>query len=173
MSRFLSLLAQPGVLRAGLIGTLLQVALGFANSQNIGGIADTIGRYGLSGQLTSGGLVAALTGLFYAVTTRTTGQTIATGAGAAAGGISGALGTSLSQALSIVPVAAGAMPLINFSAVGASLLSLAHLSGTAASATGDPMFDTVALAQVFGSTAAGGGIGAWLGRSVSGRRSPA
>ena len=84
MSRFLNLLAQPGVLRAGLIGTLLQVVLGFANSRNIGGIADTIGQYGLSGQLTSGGLVAALTGLFYAVTTRTSGQTVAAGAGAVA-----------------------------------------------------------------------------------------
>lgn len=165
MRRFLRNVVQPGVWFAGLIGTVLQVGLGFANQNNIGGLADMMGSYGLSGQLASGGLVAALTGLFYTLTTWTSGTTVAAGGGAVAGGISGALGTAINQALGIAPIAAGSLPLINFAAVWATLLSF--LGGAAATA---PMFDIWGLSQVFGATAVGGGIGAWVGRRVVGRR---
>ena len=61
--RTLSYLFQPGVLLTALVGTLLQVALALANAHNLAGVADMAARYGLSGQVASGGLVAALTGL--------------------------------------------------------------------------------------------------------------
>ena len=88
MWRILYYLVQPGVVTTGLIGTAMQVGLGVANNANLGGIADTIANYGLSGQLASGGLIAAVTGLIYSFTQRRTGQAIATGAGGVAGGIS-------------------------------------------------------------------------------------
>jgi hypothetical protein len=165
MRRFLLNVVQPGVLLAGLIGTLAQVALGFANQQNIGGLADMMASYGLSGYLVSGSLVAALTGLFYTLTTATSGATAAAGGGAVAGGISGALGTAFNQWFGIAPIAAGAQPLINFAAVGATIMSF--LGGAPAS---EPMFDVFSLAQVFGATAVGGGVGAWVGRRLVGRR---
>ena len=178
MSKILyAYLMQPGVIMTGLLGTLMQLVLGVANNLNIGGIADTIAHYGLSGQLTSGGLVAAVTGLFYSLTERISGHTVATGAGAAAGGISGALGTGLSQALGITPLAAGATPLINFSMLIPALLAFIGLSDPAATteathavAAAPAAFDTTALTQVFATTAAGGGAGALLGRFVTGHQ---
>ena len=168
MRSFVTNIVQPGVWFAGLIGTLAQVALGFANQQNIGGLADVMSSYGLSGYLVSGGLVAALTGLFYTLTTWTSGATLAAGAGAVAGGISGALGMALNQSFGISPLAENAQPLIDFAAVGTTLMSF--MGGAPANA---PMFDVFGLAQVFGATGAGGGIGAWLGRRMMGRRAPA
>ena len=169
-------LMQPGVLLTGLIGTVMQLALGVANNLNVAGIADTIAHYGLSGQLTSGGLVAAVTGLFYSLTERISGHTVATGAGAAAGGISGTLGTALSQAIGITPLAAGATQVINFALLPAALLTLfgladpavttaAHAAAPAASA-----IDTTALTQIFATTATGGAGGALLGRFVTGHQ---
>jgi len=178
MSKILySTLLQPGVLTTGLLGTLLQLALGIASNLNIAGVADTITHYGLSAQLTSGGLVAAFTGLFYSLTERISGHTVATGAGAAAGGISGTLGTGLSQALGITPLAAGATPLINFSMLLPALLTYLGLSDPAVTGAATdaahavaPAFDTTALTQVFATTAAGGGAGALLGRFVTGHQ---
>jgi hypothetical protein len=176
---------QPGVIMAGLIGTLLQVVLSVANNINLAGVGDIITHYGLSAHLASGGLIAALTGLFYSLTERVTGHTVATGSGAAAGGVSGTLGLALSQALGITPVAAGALPIINFTMLGALLASYIGLveptaaTAAAGAAAATPAFDTTALTQVFATTAAGGGAGALLGRFVTGaqtrrasRRSP-
>jgi hypothetical protein len=185
-AQWLGYLMQPGVITAGLIGTLLQIVLSVANNFNLAGIGDIITHYGLGAHLASGGLIAALTGLFYSLTERVTGHTVATGSGAAAGGVSGTLGLALSQALGITPVAAGALPIINFTMLGALLASYIGLvepttattaAGAAAAAT--PTFDMTALTQVFATTAAGGGAGAFLGRFVTGaqtrraaRRSP-
>jgi len=166
MARFLYLLIQPGVISTGLLGTILQVGLAYANSFDVAGVADLIMSYGLSGQLASGGLIAAVTGMYYSVTRHGTSQATAAGAGAVAGGISGTLGTSVTQALGWTAIADGTTPLLNFTAIMTAL--------TGAVTTGDPslppgseaMFDPVALSQVFGSTAAGGGIGAMLIRGL-------
>lgn len=170
MQRILYYLIQPGVLSTGLMGTVLQVGLAFANQFNVAGAAETIANYGLNGQLASGGLIAALTGIYYSMTQRKTGRAVATGAGAVAGGISGTLGTAITQSLGWTELAEGASPILNFPAIIAAL--------TGAATTGDPslppgseaMYDPAVLTQVFGSTAAGGGIGALLGRFAFGSR---
>ena len=175
-AQWLGYLMQPGVIMAGLIGTFMQVALSIANNFNIAGIADIITKYGLSAHLASGGLIAALTGLFYSLTERVSGHTVATGSGAAAGGVSGTLGLALSQTLGITPLAAGALPIINFAMLGTFLASLVGLVEplTATAATGAAAtaatFDLTALTQVFATTAAGGGAGALLGRFVTGQQ---
>lgn len=165
MYRYLYYLVQPGVISTGLMGTALQVAIAFANSFNVAGLADTISNYGLSGQLASGGLIAALTGAYYSLTQHKVTQTVAAGAGAVAGGISGTLGTAVTQALGWTEVAAGTTPLLNFTAISTALLSA--VGAADASTATAPMFDTAALAQVFGSTAVGGGIGAMLGAGLA------
>lgn len=171
MWRILYYLVQPGVVTTGLIGTAMQVGLGVANNANLGGIADTIANYGLSGQLASGGLIAAVTGLIYSFTQRRTGQAIATGAGGVAGGISGTLGTGINQAIGITPVAADATPILDFPAIGAALMAAAGMSDPSQpQVPADQMFDALALGQVFGTTAMGGGVGAFLGRFVAGRK---
>ncbi|MBI1213990.1 MAG: hypothetical protein GC190_21215 [Alphaproteobacteria bacterium] len=176
-AQWLGYLMQPGVIMAGLIGTFMQVALGVANNFNIAGLGDLITHYGLSAHLASGGLVAALTGLFYSLTERVSGHTVATGSGAAAGGVSGTLGLALSQTLGITPVAAGATPIINFAMLPALVASLmGYVEPTAASAAAHTAaaapaaFDTTALAQVFTMTAAGGGAGAFVGRLFTGHQ---
>lgn len=169
-------LLRPGVVTVGLLGMALQLILGVANNLNIAGLGDLITSYGLGAQLTSGGLIAALTGMIYSVTERTTTHAVATGAGATAGGISGTLGTGLSQTFGIIPLAPGATPIIDFAVLGtliASLVGMADPSAAAAGATtvaAPPAIETTALAQVFATTAAGGGIGAWLGRFVMGQQ---
>lgn len=168
MQRILYYLVQPGVVSTGLMGTALQVALAFVSSFNIAGAADLIAQYGMSGQLASGGLIAALTGGYYSLTQRKTGRAVATGAGAVAGGISGTLGTALTQAFGLTQVAEGAAPLLNFSAIWAALMGAATSGDPSLPAGSDAMFDPALLTQVFGSTAAGGGIGALLGRFVFG-----
>src|SRR6185369_2238406 len=165
-------LMQPGVIMTGLIGTLLQLTLSVANNFNIAGVGDAITHYGLSGHLASGGLVAALTGLFYSLTERISGHTVITGAGAAAGGVSGTLGLALSQALGITPIAAGAVPIINFAMLGTAIAAFLGVveptvAGTAPAAA-SAAFDSMALSQVFATTAAGGGAGALVGRFVTG-----
>jgi hypothetical protein len=140
-----------------------------ANLYNIGGIGETIDGYGLGGYLASGGLVAALTGLIYSFTQRRGTRFASAGAGGFAGGISGALGTGLNQAFGITPLDPGATPLIDFSAIGAGLMSLIGVGGAGGPGLSE-MFDLTALGQVFATTAAGGGVGAFLGRSVAGRR---
>lgn len=177
-AQWLGYLMQPGVIMAGLIGTFMQVVLGVANNFNIAGLGDLIAHYGLSAHLTSGGLIAALTGLFYSLTERVSGHTVATGSGAAAGGVSGTLGLALSQALGITPLAAGAAPIINFTMLGTLLAtyigmvepSAATATAAGAAATAPTAFDSVALTQVFATTAAGGGAGALLGRFVTGQQ---
>jgi hypothetical protein len=173
-AQWLGYLMQPGVIMAGLIGTFMQLVLGVANNFNIAGVGDLVAQYGLSAHLASGGLIAALTGLFYSLTERVSGHTVATGSGAAAGGVSGTLGLAFSQALGITPVAAGAMPVINFAMLGTMLASLIGLVEPTAAATAGaaatPAFDTMALTQVFATTAAGGGAGAFLGRFVTGQQ---
>jgi hypothetical protein len=169
--RYLYYLIQPGVVSTGLMGTALQVGIAFANSFNIAGAADAISEYGLSAQLASGGLIAALTGAYYSLTQRKISQTVASGAGAVAGGISGTLGTALTQAFGWTEVAAGTTPLLNFTAISTSLMSMVGMADASA-VTGDPLFDTAALTQVFASTAVGGGIGAFLGNSVRGEKKP-
>lgn len=168
MTRLLYLLIQPGVISTGLMGTALQIGLAFANSMNIAGVADMITNYGLSGQLTSGGLIAALTGMYYSVTQRKTAQTIAAGAGAVAGGISGTLGTAVTQALGWTAVAEGTSPLLNFTAIFASLTGALTTGDPSLPPGTEPMFDPTTLAQVFGTTAAGGGLGAFMTRFVTG-----
>src|SRR5262245_4171126 len=160
MYRYLYYLVQPGVVSTGLIGTALQVAIAFANSFNIAGAADAIAQYGLSAQLASGGLIAALTGAYYSLTQHKVSQTVAAGAGAVAGGISGTLGTALTQAFGWTEIAAGTTPLLNFTAISTALLSTVGMAD--ASTASDPMFDAAALMQMFGSTAVGGGVGAML-----------
>ena len=167
MLRYVMYLFQPGVVSTGLMGTLMQVGLAFANTMNIGGAADMIANYGLNGQLASGGLIAALTGLYYSMTQRKTAATMATGAGAVAGGISGTLGTAITQAFGWTQVAEGATPLINFTALSAQLMGLVGM-GDPAAVPADPMYDPNVLTQIFASTAAGGGIGALLGRFTFG-----
>ncbi len=164
MYRFIYYLIQPGVVSTGLIGTAVQVSLAFANSFNVAGAADVIANYGLSGQLASGGLIAALVGGYYSLTQRKTGRAVATGAGAVAGGISGTLGTAVTQAFGWTEVAAGTAPLVNFTAVGGTIMALVG----AADPVADAMFDPETLTQVFASTAAGGGVGALLGRFAFG-----
>ena len=166
MLRYLQYLIQPGVVSTGLMGTLLQMGLALANTMNVGGAADMITKYGLDGQLASGGLIAALTGAYYSMTQRKTAHAMATGAGAVAGGISGTLGTAITQAMGWTTVAAGTTQLINFTALTTQFLGMIGMAD--ASAVTDPMFDPTVLAQVFGSTAAGGGIGALLGRTMFG-----
>lgn len=168
MSRFLYLLIQPGVVSTGLMGTALQIGLAFANSMNIAGIADMIADYGLSGQLTSGGLIAALTGMYYSFTQRKTARAIAASAGAVAGGISGTLGTAITQALGWTVVAEGTTSLLNFSAIATALMGLVSTGDPSLAPGSEPMFDPATLAQVFGTTAAGGGVGAFLARLVAG-----
>jgi hypothetical protein len=176
-AQWLGYLMQPGVIMAGLIGTFMQVALSIANNFNIAGVADIITKYGLSAHLASGGLIAALTGLFYSLTERVSGHTVATGSGAAAGGVSGTLGLALSQTLGITPLAAGAVPIINFAMLGTLLASLVGFvepstatAATGAAATAPAAVDLTALSQVFATTAAGGGAGALLGRFVTGQQ---
>ncbi|MFM9862859.1 MAG: hypothetical protein ACKVRO_04565 [Micropepsaceae bacterium] len=166
MLRYLQYLIQPGVVATGLMGTILQVGLAFANTMNVGGAADMITNYGLSGQLASGGLIAALTGAYYSMTQRKTASTTATGAGAVAGGISGTLGTAITQAIGWTAIAEGTTQIINFSSMATQFLGLIGMAD--ASTVTDPMFDPAVLTQVFGSTAAGGGIGALLGRTMFG-----
>ena len=169
--RILSYLFQPGVLLTALVGTLLQVVLAFANAHDLAGIADLVARYGLSGQVASGGLVAALTGLFYSLSQHTSGQAASTAAGAAAGGLSGTFGASLSQVLGITPLAAGAAPIINWPLIGAAIASLTGTAGTSAPHLGlEQMFELATITQVFGATALGGGFGAWIGRRINRRR---
>jgi len=169
MYRIPYFLIQPGVVSTGLIGTAVQVGLAFANSFNVAGLGDSIAQYGLSGQLASGGLIAALVGAYYSFTQRKTGHAVATGAGAVAGGISGTLGTAVTQALGWTAVTAGTTPLLNFSAIAAGLIALVASAGATPVDT-TPMFDAETLTGVFASTAAGGGVGALLGRTVFGGR---
>ena len=166
MLRYLQYLVQPGVVSTGLMGTILQVGLAFANQMNIGGAADMITNYGLNGQLASGGLIAALVGAYYSMTQRKTAHATATGAGAVAGGISGTLGTAITQAMGWTPLAEGTTQIINFTALGTQFLSLIGMAD--ASTVTDPAYDPMVLTQVFGSTAAGGGIGALIGRFIFG-----
>ncbi|MFN9543149.1 MAG: hypothetical protein ACK59B_08180 [Alphaproteobacteria bacterium] len=166
MARFLYLLIQPGVISTGLLGTILQVGLAYANSFNVAGVADLIMSYGLSGQLASGGLIAALIGMYDTVTRRGRSQTPAAGAGAVAGGISGTLGTSITQALGWTEIAAGTTPLLNFTAIATALTGAVTTGDPSLPPGSEPMFDPVALSQVFGTTAAGGGIGAMLVRGL-------
>ena len=173
MYKYLIYLVQPGVVTTGLMGTLMQMGIAFANSYNIGGAADALANYGLSGQLASGGLVAALTGLYYSLTQRKTGQTVAAGAGAVAGGISGTLGTGITQALGWTAVAEGAQPLLNFTAIGTAFAGLVGMGDASIPPGTEQMFDPNTLTQVFGSTAVGGGVGAFLGRLVAGPKSRA
>lgn len=170
MYRYLHYFLQPGVVSTGLMGTALQVGISFANSLNIAGAADLISQYGLNGQLASGGMIAALTGAYYTFTQRKVTQTVAAGAGAVAGGISGTLGTAITQAFGWSEVAAGTTPLIDFAALATAFMSLVGMADPAAPAAAAPMLDTVALTQVFGSTAIGGGIGAMLGKMLVGER---
>ena len=166
MLRYLQYLIQPGVVSTGLMGTILQVGLAFANTMNVGGAADMITTYGLNGQLASGGLIAALTGAYYSMTQRKTASGAATGAGAVAGGISGTLGTAITQAIGWTPLAEGTTQVVNFTALGTQLMSMIGMAD--ASTIASPMFDTAMLTQVFATTAAGGGIGALLGRTMFG-----
>lgn len=171
MARLLYLLIQPGVISTGLMGTALQIGLAFANSMNIAGIADMIMEYGLNGQLASGGLIAALTGMYYSFTQTKTGKAVAAGAGAAAGGISGTLGTAITQALDWTAVAEGTSPLLNFSAIFAALTGAVTTGDPSLPPGSEPMFDPATLTQVLGSTAAGGGIGAFMARFLVGGNS--
>jgi hypothetical protein len=168
MYRYLAYLLQPGVVSTGLMGVLLQVGLTFANTFNIAGAADTIAGYGLQGQLASGGLIAALVGAYYSFTQRKTGRAVATGAGAVAGGISGTLGTALTQSLGWTEVVEGTAPLLNFQAIGTALMGLLTAGDPSLPSGSEPMYDPAVLAQVFGTTAAGGGIGALFGRFLFG-----
>jgi hypothetical protein len=170
MYKYLYYLVQPGVVSTGLMGTALQVGIAFANTFNVAGAAEAISQYGLSGQLASGGLIAALTGAYYSLTQRKVAQTVAAGAGAVAGGISGTLGTAITQALAWTEVAAGTTPLLNFTAIGTALMAAVGAADPSVPTGGEPMFDTMALTQVFGSTAIGGGIGAFLGTALAGRK---
>jgi len=170
MTRILYLLTQPGVISTGLLGTLLQVGLAFANSFNVAGIEDVITSYGLSGQLASGGLIAALTGMYYSVTRRGNSQAVAAGAGAVAGGISGTLGTSITQALGWTAVTEGTTPLLNFTAITTALTGALTTGDPSLPPGSEPMFDPLALSQVFGTTAAGGGIGAMIMRGLVSRK---
>jgi len=151
----------------------MQLVLGVANNFNIAGIGDLIAHYGLTAHLTSGGLIAVVTGLFYSLTERVSGHTVATGAGAAAGGVSGTLGLALSQAFGTTPLAAGATPLINFTMLGtllATLVGMVEPAAAGASAATPAAFDSMALTQIFATTAAGGGAGALVGRFVTGQQ---
>lgn len=169
MTRIFYYLFQPGVLLSGLVGTLAQISLAFGNAHNVAGIADWIGRMGVGGQLASGSLVAALTGLFYAISQQRSGQAAATMAGAIAGGMSGTLGVSLSQVLGIVALAPGAAPAINYAAIGSSLTSLFSGAESPIHFGLMQMFDEATVLQVFGVTAIGGGLGALLGRRFTGK----
>lgn len=170
MTRILYLLLQPGVVSTGLLGMVLQVGLAYANTMNIAGVADTIASYGLGGQLASGGLIAALTGMYYSLTRRGNSKATAAGAGAVAGGISGTLGTSITQYLGWTEIVEGTTPILNFPAILTALTGAITTGDPSLPPGSEPMFDPVALSQVFGSTAAGGGIGAMLVRSlVSGK----
>jgi hypothetical protein len=166
MLRYIMYLFQPGVVSTGLMGTVLQVGLAFANTMNIGGAADMIMQYGLNGQLASGGLIAALTGAYYSMTQRKTASAMATGAGAVAGGISGTLGTAITQAIGWTAIPEGATQLINFSSMATQFLAMLGMAD--ATTVTDPMLDPTVMTQVFGTTAAGGGLGALLGRTVFG-----
>lgn len=171
--RMLSYLFQPGVLLTVLIGTLLQVGLAFANAHNLAGIANAVASYGLSGQVASGGFVAALTGLFYSMSQRKPGETVTMAAGAATGGLSGTLGASMAQVLGITPLLAGAAPIIDWSLIGSAITSLTGTADPSAPHFGlAQMFELATIGQVFGTTAVGGGAGAWLGRRLTGRREP-
>lgn len=170
MYRYLYYLIQPGVVSTGLMGTALQIGLAFANSFNIAGAADMISHYGLSGQLTSGGLIAALTGAYYSIRERKVAHTIAAGAGAVAGGISGTLGTAVTQALGWTAVAAGTTPLMNFTAITTALMTALGAADPSVTTGTEQMFDLAALGQVFSSTAVGGGVGAFLGTSAWGKK---
>ena len=168
MTRILYLMVQPGVISTGLLGMLMQIGLAFANSFNIAGIADTLTNYGLSGQLASGGLIAALTGFYYSITQTRTGHAIAASAGAVAGGISGTLGTAVTQALGWTAVAAGTTPLLNFTAIMTALTGAVTTGDPSLPPGSEPMFDPTVLAQFFGTTAVGGGVGAMLTRAMTG-----
>jgi hypothetical protein len=170
MYRFIYYLVQPGVVSTGLWGTAAQVGLAFANTFNVAGAADTIAAYGLGGQLASGSLIAAIIGLVYSFTQRRTGKVVATGAGAVAGGISGTLGTAITQALGWTEVAAGTTPLLNFSAIWAALVNLVSTGDPSVPPGSEAMFDPMTLTTFFGSTAAGGGIGALIGRFMFGEK---
>jgi ABC-type uncharacterized transport system permease subunit len=168
MYRYLIVLLQPGVITTGLVGTALQLAISFANSFNIAGAADTFEQYGLSGQLASGGLIAALTGAYYAVSRRRSSQMGVAGAGIAAGGISGALGTALSQSFGWTEIAAGTTPLLNFSAIATAALAMLTGADTATATSAAPLYDPAAMGQVLAAAAAGGGAGAFLGHTLTG-----
>lgn len=170
MYRFAYYLIQPGVVSTGLWGTAAQVGLAFANTFNVAGAADTIAAYGLGGQLASGSMIAAIIGLVYSFTQRRTGKVAATGAGAVAGGISGTLGTAITQYLGWTTVAAGTAPLLNFSAIWAALANLTTTGDASVPAGSEAMFDPVALSTFFGTTAAGGGVGALIGRFLFGEK---
>jgi hypothetical protein len=169
MLRFFYYLVQPGVVSTGLWGTAAQVGIAFANTFNVAGAADMIESYGLNGQLASGSLIAAVIGLIYSFTQRNTGKVVATGAGAVAGGISGTLGTAITQSLGWTEVAAGTTPLLNFGAIWAALTNLVTTGDPSVPAGTEPMFDPMTLTTFFGSTAAGGGVGALLGRFAFGQ----
>lgn len=173
MYKYLYYLVQPGVISTGLMGTAMQIGLAFANSFNVGGAADAISQYGLSGQLTSGGLIAALTGAYYSLSQRKVAHAVAAGAGAVAGGISGTLGTAVTQALGWTAVAAGTTPLLNFTAIMTALMATVGAADASAATGAEQMFDAAALTQVFGSTAVGGGIGAFLGTALWGKKKAA
>ena len=170
MYKYLYYLVQPGVVSTGLMGTAMQVGIAFANSFNVAGAADMISQYGLNGQLTSGGLIAALTGAYYSLTQRKVGHTIAAGAGAVAGGISGTLGTAVTQALGWTAIAEGTTPLLNFTAITTALMSALGAAEPSTTAGTEQMFDPAVLTQVFGSTAVGGGLGAFLGTALWGKK---
>jgi hypothetical protein len=172
MYRILYYLIQPGVLTTGLMGTLFQVGITFLSNNNVAGAADALASYGLSGQLASGGLIAALTGAYYSLTQRKTGRAVAAGAGAVAGGISGTLGTGITQALGWTAVAEGAAPILNFTAIATALTGMVGMNDPAVVPPGtEQLFNQDTLTQVFASTAAGGGIGAFLARFVAGPKS--
>ena len=168
MLRYLQYFIQPGVVSTGLMGTILQIGLAFANTANIGGAADMISKYGLNGQLASGGLIAALVGAYYSMTQRKTASAMATGAGAAAGGISGTLGTAITQAIGLTAVPEGTSQIINFTTLATQLLAMVGMAD--ASTVTDPSYDASALTQMFGTTAMGGGLGALLGRFMFGQQ---
>ena len=82
--------------------------------------------------------------------------------------LSGTLGTAITQALGWTAVASGTTPLLNFTAIFAAL-SGALTSGDPSLPPGsEPMFDPATLSQVFATTAAGGGLGAFVARSLVG-----
>ncbi len=123
-------------------------------------------------QLASGGLIAALIGAYYSFSQRRTGHAVATGAGAVAGGISGTLGTALTQACRLDRSRGGhdAASKLHSRSGRRSWASLRQATRRCPPGS-EAMFDTAALAhQSSARPAAGGGIGALLGRFMFGER---